>query len=237
MRDYRRWDSNLVLHSRIGRLPVPDPLPRDREGLRRAIAEVTAAAARVGAVEPIDDSELVLLPRSEAQREKDRILCEAWERLAQDQQAALRAALGLSRRRSLPVDGTEGFRTRCRFATGCFLWLVGLGVLSCLAIAHPTHPLTPCIAVAAMVWLFWRRAFPGGPFEQWLHAREEDADLQVALALDDPGHYLDALDAMARAEFAGWEALRGEARMPLDFTRRRNRLCERLGFAQPVISG
>lgn len=237
MRDYRRSDTNSVLRSRIARLPAPERVPHDREGLRRTIAEVTAGAAGVNIAGPAEDPGLVLRPPSEAQQEKDRILCEAWESLASDQQAALRVALGLIFQRGVLAKDAGTTLTRCRAGAGCFLSMAGFGVLSWMVFAHLDHSLTVWLIVAVSWWCLWRQAAPESPFDPWLHAREEDADLQVALAMDDPGRYLDALDTMARAEFAGWEALRGEGRMSLDFTRRRNRLCERLGFARPVTSG
>lgn len=216
-------DRNEAFNRHMARLRAPRRVPEQRDALRRAILDL-AEEASVSPPPPLPTPHTRALDAglTPAQREKNRILCDAWDELDPVQRAALRIAESMMRQSAGSPD--DALR-------GCLMFGV-CGLPAAWMLLNRTGGLWGVAAAAGALVGFCWMSVDARRTARRQQERLEAADLQVALAMDHAGRYLDALAKLEAAELAGWELLRGEVRMERPFTRRRERLCARLGFSR-----
>jgi hypothetical protein len=215
-------DTGITFELHQAPLQVPEQVSQHREGIRQAIAQLTEEAAQPRTQPSSSVLQLIISTLSPAVREKDRILCAAWDTLGPDQRAALQVAACLSLQR------TPGETQPWLAVLGQFL--LPLALAGCVVTGYGGVWIA-LPAAAYLLWSLWRQflhSYTDLPCIEHLEA----ANLKVALAMDHPGLYLEALERLEAAELAGWEALRGEVRMARPHSHRRKQLYRRLGFTR-----
>lgn len=221
----RSVDPSVAFQKHRAQLRVPDRIPDQREALRQVLARVTEEAAVSQQVPSSPSPPVTTIPLPSVVGEKDRRLCEAWDALGPDQRAALRVAEAL---------GSQSNRHFIGLGLGCVLPAACLpGILLGLCMRRGGF-WTAGLIVVCLGSLWWSEVQANRALARF-RTRLGDADLKVALAMDHPGRYLEALEKLEAAELAGWELLRGEFQMERPYSHRRERLCARLGFTRSCL--